>query len=407
MSLIASMACQNIFAQWNQNEKQILKKYPENSFPSPGYATLWAGFHSINKTLSVFFQSKRKKIQTKDFKHPLEYSLAIQRGRFRKPIKAPLIIIGNAIFRDDKSDRAVQKDFYKRGFHVVSLPTGLSEPYFKAHPISFKPGDMFAEAKANVEVIRKIKEQIGLSLIEETHYWGASYGATIGAYTRYFDERNNSQVIDGKYFLVAPITDVYYALSEFDNMVEEYHGKFNNNKTKFTVNLLNSYIRFRKTDIPNHTEEKFVHASRSLTGGIVQRALRIVTRSFDDLSKKNILSRSKGEDKRFSFRKKKYFGANDKEIDDLKMQDLLEYLLPEVERKMKSYQGKLVYWIRETEKLNPKSELKALLSYDDPLLNPAQFRHFERHPSFHILKTGGHLGYACQDWYSELVDEVF
>ncbi len=143
--------------------------------------------------------------------------------------------------------------FYQEGFHVVILPSPLNWNFALSASRSGAPGYAPADARDLYEAMQKslpvLRDRYKVK-ITRINFMGVSLGALEGAYLSVIDAEERKIGI-GKYLLVNPPLDLYYALKKVDEW-QALQNKFGRDKSEEivakAVGIVESFSEDRRDD---------------------------------------------------------------------------------------------------------------------------------------------------------------
>ncbi len=416
----ALVGSRSSFSQWNFSELKVLQSYPA-PFSDEIFPMVWTSIQQSISGVKKIAGAKEDRVSVPGFLDELPYLQAFQRDEHGLLKKADLVVMVNGFFEDHHGDLDAADVYYQLGYHVAVIPTSLTEVYAKASPREFKPGNLYDESRLTIEIIEQIKNvELGKEKVTQTHYWGTSWGATNGLIMRSRDEQSRAPVVDGKYFLVAPILNVDFGVHAFDSLIQSFCDNYKSKPIAHFFNALTVLRKVKQNDSPETILDQSDLHSRELVGGYVLNRLKNIIKVLEKKLGQQLLGYQRVHERNRSrlrlgskyllaprARRVRIHYPSGKPFSCIKLDDVLTYSYPVVQSQYKSIEGKMRYWLNSVDEINATSDVKIFFSADDPILDPKEMKFFRNDRRVHILKDGGHLGFTEMDWYKDLLEEVF
>jgi hypothetical protein len=213
----------------------------------------------------------------------LRYAVVRQRG------KAPLIfnIAGTGASHNSRLMLAMERIFYKAGFHVVSLPSPTHPNFIVAASQTQVPGLLADDARDLYRVMQDAYAQIAHTIqVSEFYVTGYSLGAAQAAYVAKLDEETGAFDFK-KVLMINPPVSLYNSVEILDGLIEAIPGgldKFN----EFFEALFERFAEiYREEDFLDLTDDflYFAYKKKPPTEESLQAVIGIAFR----LSSANIL----------------------------------------------------------------------------------------------------------------------
>jgi hypothetical protein len=154
----------------------------------------------------------------------LHYSVVRQRQ------KAPLIfnIAGTGASHNSQLMQAMEKIFYKAGFHVISLPSPTHPNFIVTASETQAPGLLADDARDLYRVMQGAYEQIAHTIqVSEFYVTGYSLGAAQAAFVAKLDEEIGAFEFK-KVLMINPPVSLYNSVEILDGLIEAIPGGLDN-----------------------------------------------------------------------------------------------------------------------------------------------------------------------------------
>jgi len=199
--------------------------------------------------------------------------------------KAPLIFLIAGTGSNHKSAKleSMMKDFYKAGFHVITLPSPTHANFIINASHSHIPGDLTEDAAdlywAMESAWNKVKKDIQVS---DFHIGGYSLGGTQAAFVAKLDEERKSFNFK-KVLMVNPAVNLYDSVSRIEGLLEKIPGG-PKKVTTFFNSMLAKFLEFYEEGDYVEFNGEFLYAvykskllSHDEAGGLIGTAFRIAS----------------------------------------------------------------------------------------------------------------------------------
>ncbi|MBC7385916.1 MAG: hypothetical protein H7301_07120 [Cryobacterium sp.] len=321
-----------------------------------------------------------------------------------KKIRAPLIILLPGIFMDGESAEtiALANYFYKRGYHVASLPNPWS-PRAIRHKPRRKPGDLTFESRVTLELIRSIVEKIGADKVSTVSLLGESYGAILSTAVFATDQSDLRPIINGKVMGISPPLNLRDGASRLDEGIEKNEGRFGECGSLPVVWTLFRKILGRPNAVQSELGERALNCMEPLVFRVFRDSLAdsvaaIKSSLINEAGNSEFLPDPSAE-ARVAPRKT-----------GLRFGKVFDTIVPENKPLLRSPIGDLSYWANQ---LSPESrERLRIISASDDLLNVGKTWSTDESPAFSkenlfLLPWGGHLGFMADPDFVKLLDIAY
>jgi hypothetical protein len=179
-------------------------------------ATVWA---AVRRKIRVTFQSRLPEVllDSQSFEaRKLPVALLWQENKSQK-VRAPLAVVLPGVFGTirDPVARTIVPYLVDSGYHVLVLNNSWSDMYQQYQPKS-PPGSIEEEAEIILQMIRRVREQVGPNVMGSIHLVGVSYGGFLAHAVLAKDLNSGLPLIDGQLLALSPPVDFPYAVAQMD-----------------------------------------------------------------------------------------------------------------------------------------------------------------------------------------------
>lgn len=188
----------------------------------------------------------------------LHYTVVRQRQ------KAPLIfnIAGTGASHNSQLMQAMEKIFYKAGFHVISLPSPTHPNFIVTASETQAPGLLADDARDLYRVMQGAYEQIAHTIqVSEFYVTGYSLGAAQAAFVAKLDEEVGAFDFK-KVLMINPPVSLYNSVEILDGLIEAIPGGLDN-FNEFFESLFERFAEiYREEDFLDLTDDFLYFAYR-------------------------------------------------------------------------------------------------------------------------------------------------
>jgi hypothetical protein len=160
--------------------------------------------------------------KNKDFDITVRHFIQPQKSDFDR---RPLVVLVNPLFSTFamRQMQATAHYFIQAGAHVLEFENTWTTDYAKNKKYPFIPGDMWNEAKLQLEVMHSfLNENLGgEKQVSQVILIGASYGSFLAAAMKAYDSMSEKPLILGPTLLLSPPHDILNSLKNLDRQHNE------------------------------------------------------------------------------------------------------------------------------------------------------------------------------------------
>ena len=411
---------QNIsFAGWNEGELLYLNDFKisdSHGFIDGEQASLWGAIRS--RRFFLVSLEKENILAPQSFKKALKLPLYKQHKikRYKEPgsivqqelritQRRPLMVVIPGIFSlaDDSQCRREYERFTRMHYHILCLPNPWATDYIAAQS-KHKAGDIFAEAKSLLNLIRAAQEKIGKEYITETHIISFSYGAFLSALIANMESNLQDPSVNGSISLFGPPLHIGLAMQELDKRTKQDFDSYEQmDNLDYTQSIIQFFFAEQRSDI----HDSLANNAKSITS--IAGFHDVFIESFEQLDKYKKLNLYP----RYSSRQYESYENYKTELKqwskDFSFQQYFQSVAPELKDEIMSEKADLVYWVRRYSQ-SGRDQLRVLVANDDflnaqypihtPKLNVKQ-------KEVYVLPYGGHLGFMEFDFIELFLNTLY
>lgn len=319
-------------------------------------------------------------------------SVFVLQNKNNRAIPAKLMIVLPGAFTTTQSPQPVRmaQRFFKRGYHVVTLPNPWGLEFLKERPY-FSMGSFVKEGEAIYMAMRsavsKLKSR-GL-LLDEISVMGISGGGYLTAMVAGLDSISGNPILSGHATSIAAPMIWSQTMKHLDGYMAEVREGLNTN----LLRLLPAYWKICRSDSQSEFDEELLNKAKLLTihSGFHSHMIKSI-QLFDKLNSLNSIPK-KGFKK---WRKNMNFAS------------YYDRYNPEGKKLLNSKWGRIDTWVNLA-KDNGYNKLRILTSLDDFLNVPDVFEELNvEEDRLLIIPFGGHWGIrGFGTWFDKLFEYSF